>query len=222
IEQLKKKYDQLAAEKGDNSKAALDLAEKINKEVANYNRLGQALERTTVEINTQNSAWTKAGKTLKEYGEDLEKQANRMKTIGTVGFAGITAPMGALGLMAIKSASDVKKAQGSIQAQMGLTKQEAEEATKAATNLWKEGFGEDVGDVTNVISNVRRNIKSLGDASSETVQRVTKDTMTIAESFDQEGNDITKSVNAMQNSFDNLSVDKSMDLITSGFQKGLN
>lgn len=51
---------------------------------------------------------------------------------------------------------------------------------------------------------------------------MTKDTMTIAESFDQEGNDITKSVNAMQNSFDNLSVDKSMDLITSGFQKGLN
>lgn len=109
IEQLKKKYDQLAAEKGENTKAALDLAEKINKEVANYNRLGQALERTTVEINTQNSAWTKAGKTLKEYGEDLEKQANRMKTIGTVGFAGITAPMGALGLMAIKSASDIKK-----------------------------------------------------------------------------------------------------------------
>ncbi|WEV82675.1 hypothetical protein L0P93_05210 [Bacillus velezensis] len=123
--------------------------------------------------------------------------------------------------MAIKSANDVKKAQGTIQAQMGLTKEEAEKLTKAGTNIWKEGFGENVGEATSVISIVRRNIKSLGDASAETVEKVTKDTMTIAESFDQEGNDITKSINAMQNSFKNLSVDQSMDMITSGFQKGL-
>ncbi|MEC5258482.1 phage tail tape measure protein [Bacillus amyloliquefaciens] len=221
IEQMRNKYQQLAREKGENSKVALQLAQQINNEVAAYNYLGRQLERTTLEINTQNSAWTRAGDSLKEYGENLEKQGARMKAIGQVGIAGITAPMAALGAMAIKSAADVKKAQGSIQAQMGLTKQEAEEATKAATNIWKEGFGENVGDVTSVISNVRRNIKSLGDASNETLERVTKDTMTIAESFDQEGNDITKSINAMQNSFDNLSVDQSMDMITSGFQKGL-
>lgn len=221
IEQLRKKYDQLAQEKGDNSKLALDLAQQINNEVSAYNQLGRQLERTTLEINTQNSAWTKAGNSLEDYGKSLDKQGSKLKTIGTVGFAGITAPMAALGVMAIKSANDVKKAQGTIQAQMGLTKEEAEKATKAATNIWKEGFGENVGEVTSVISNVRRNIKSLGDASAETVEKVTKDTMTIAESFDQEGNDITKSINAMQNSFDNLSVDQSMDMITSGFQKGL-
>ncbi|MCY7442877.1 MULTISPECIES: phage tail tape measure protein [Bacillus amyloliquefaciens group] len=221
IEQMRNKYQELAREKGENSKVALQLAQQINNEVAAYNYLGRQLEQTTLEINTQNSAWTKAGNSLKDYSERLEKQGDRLKTLGKVGVAGITAPVAALGVMALKSAGDVKKAQGSIQAQMGLTKEEAEKATKAATNIWKEGFGENVGEVTNVLSNVRRNIKSLGDASNDTIQRVTQSTMTIAEAFDQEGNDITKSINAMQNSFDNLSVDQSMDMITSGFQKGL-
>ncbi|WFF76296.1 hypothetical protein P6282_20910 [Bacillus velezensis] len=141
VEQLKKKYEELTKEKSENSKEALQLARVINNEITHYNQLDRALRSTTLEINTNNSAWTKAGKSLQEYGERIQSTGSKIKTVGTVGFAGITAPVAALGVMAIKSANDVKKAQGTIQAQMGLTKEEAEKLTKAGTNIWKEGFG---------------------------------------------------------------------------------
>ncbi|MFP3663142.1 hypothetical protein SB768_32415, partial [Burkholderia sp. SIMBA_043] len=71
IEQLKKKYEVLAREKGENSKEALQLATVINREVTNHNQLERALRSTTLQINTQNSAWTRAGNSLQEYGERL-------------------------------------------------------------------------------------------------------------------------------------------------------
>ncbi|TFV06875.1 hypothetical protein E4T85_19805, partial [Bacillus stratosphericus] len=130
IEQLKKKYEVLAREKGENSKEALQLATVINREVTNHNQLERALRSTTLQINTQNSAWTRAGNSLQEYGERLQSTGNKMSTIGKIGFAAITAPVSALGVMAVKSAADVEKAQGKIAASLNLTKKEAAEVNK--------------------------------------------------------------------------------------------
>nr|WGD65465.1 hypothetical protein P5652_05425 [Bacillus subtilis] len=116
-------------------------------------------------------------------------------------------------------ALDTQAAQGEIRAQLGLTEKEAQKVASSAKSLWADGFGDSVGDAKNAIVNVKQNVKSLKGATDDTVKEVTKGTMTIAKAFDQDGNDITKSINAMQNSFDGLSTDAAMDMITSGFQK---
>ncbi|WEV82674.1 hypothetical protein L0P93_05205 [Bacillus velezensis] len=77
VEQLKKKYEELTKEKSENSKEALQLARVINNEITHYNQLDRALRSTTLEINTNNSAWTKAGKSLQEYGERIQSTGKK-------------------------------------------------------------------------------------------------------------------------------------------------
>ncbi|MCY8126035.1 phage tail tape measure protein [Bacillus spizizenii] len=222
VKELRSRYDELVRTQGENSAATLRAAAALNNAQARYNTLGRQLEETTADLQYQQSQWKKASAALSDFSDRANKLGDGLSKVGKVASVGLTAPLTAIGATALKSAADLEKATGRIQAALGLTQEEAKAVAKSATDLWKQGFGENTQEAEAAIVNVKQNIKSLKDATDETVKEVTKGTMTISESFDEEGNDITKSINSMQNSFDNLSVDKSMDMITSGFQRGLN
>lgn len=172
--------------------------------------------------------FVKIGLNVKDFQKGLKKAESSMKDVGE-GFqktgeamaTAISLPLAGLGALAVKGAVDVQKSQGTIQAQLGLTKDEAEKLQGVVTNLFNEGLGGDMSEVTNSVSTVIRNLHSLEGASDETVQNVARNTMNLASTFDSDAGEITKTVNAMQESFDGLSVEESFDLITNGFQNGL-
>ncbi|MFK4461627.1 phage tail tape measure protein [Bacillus safensis] len=216
IEQLKKKYEVLAREKGENSKEALQLATVINREVTNHNQLERALRSTTLQINTQNSAWTRAGNSLQEYGERLQSTGNKMSTIGKVGFAAITAPVSALGVMAVKSAADVEKAQGKIAASLNLTKKEAAEVNKVTREMWLSGFGESMEEVNQGVIDTRKNLQNL---KGDQLELATKRANILKEVFEYEIPESTRAAKALMDNY-GVDVGKSFDLITVAAQKG--
>ncbi|MEK5502981.1 phage tail tape measure protein [Bacillus sp. FSL M8-0168] len=216
IEQMRNKYAQLAREKGENSQVALRLAQRINNEIATYNQLGRQLERTTLEINTQNSAWTRAGNSLQEYGERLQTQSQRLQTIGKVGFAGITAPIAAIGGMALKSAADFQKAQGKISSSLNMTKEEAREVANISKDVWVSGFGESLEEANQGVIDVRKNLQGL---KGEELEQATKRAYVLRDTFEFEIPESTRAAKAL---IDNFGVDagKAFDYITVSAQKG--
>lgn len=168
------------------------------------------------------------GLNVRDFQRGLKQAETSLKDVGE-GFSkvgegltkAITVPLLAVGATALSGSDMIQKSQNQIQNQLGMTGKEAEKLQGVVNNLFTSGLGGSMEEVTSAVTNVKQNIHSLNGASDKVVENVTKGTMNIAKSFDQDGNDITKTVNAMQNSFDGLSVDKAMDMITVGFQNGL-
>lgn len=128
----------------------------------------------------------------------------------------ISLPLAAIGGMAMKGASDVQAAQGKIQASLGLTKEEAAALTDTAKDIWKAGFGESLGEVSDAVATVQKNIKGL---NKEDLKTITKNAYTLSEAF---GADITESTAAASVMMKNFGIDatQALDLMTIGFQKG--
>jgi TP901 family phage tail tape measure protein len=160
-------------------------------------------------------------KGLEQAQAKLQNVSERFRTAGESMAKALTVPLLAVGGVALKGAIDVQKSQGLIQAQLGLTADEAKELQGVVTNLYNKGFGEGMDEVTNSVTNVVRNMKSLKGASTDTIQTITADVMNMANVFNQDVNDITKSANNMMEAFGNIDVTETFDLITAGFQNGL-
>lgn len=148
-------------------------------------------------------------KSMKGIGDKLSQTGESMTKA-------VSLPLAAIGGMAMKGASDVQAAQGQIQASLGLTKEEAAALTDTAKDIWKAGFGESLGEVSNAVATVQKNIKGL---NQEDLQTITKNAYTLSEAF---GADITESTAAASVMMKNFGIDanQAMDLITVGFQKG--
>lgn len=158
---------------------------------------------------------------LKTAERNLKDVGEGFKTVGESMAKAVTLPMTALGTVALTGANDVQKSQGMIQAQLGTTGTHAKELQGVVTDLFNKGFGENMGDVEGAVTNVIQNMKSLKGASTENIASVAKDTMLVSEAFNQDGNEVTKAVNSMQQSFKGLDTTHAFDLITAGFQDGL-
>lgn len=109
-------------------------------------------------------------------------------------------------------------ASGKIQGSLGLTAKEAEKLTQVAQDVWADGFGEDVTDVTENLAIVRQ---SLGDMSDVELQNILEKAYIISDVF---GADVPESIRAVKTLMQNFGItsEEAFDLITIGYQNGLN
>ncbi|MDI6686492.1 phage tail tape measure protein, partial [Bacillus subtilis] len=239
VEEYRKSYEKQVQLYGEGSQQAQKYAQRLNTQIQSYHSLEGSLRRAQMQYQRLEQAQSQASESAEgltdsqrkigdasgDAGGKVSKFSSFIKVglVGalTAGVASVGALTAAIGGLGAKMALDTQAAQGEIRAQLGLTEKEAQKVASSAKSLWADGFGDSVGEAKNALVNVKQNVKSLKGATDDTVKEVTKGTLTIAKAFDQDGNDITKSINAMQNSFDGLSTDAAMDMITSGFQKGL-
>lgn len=146
----------------------------------------------------------------------LQRAGDKMKGIGTAMSAAITAPILAAGGMMLKGALDAESAIGKLQAQLGITSQEAADLGNVAKGAWKSGFGQDIEQATESVRQVRLNMGAL---AKEEMQSVTEGAMVISDVFGAEVTDSTKAAGTMIKNF-GISGQDALDLITVGFQKG--
>jgi phage-related minor tail protein len=151
--------------------------------------------------------------TLKKSGESLKQLGSKLTDMTKI--AGATSA----GLMTgfAKTASDMEQSTGKMRAQLGLTSDETEKVTAVAKDMYKNGWGDSMGDITDAIVKVKQNIKGLNDAD---LQKVSQNAMTLAETFDIDVGDSTKATKTLMENF-GISAQQSMDIITSGMQNGL-
>lgn len=155
-------------------------------------------------------------KTLADIGKAAQDAGEKMKGAGEKMSVGITAPIVAAGGIMLKGAIDAENATGKLQAALGLTTDEAADLSAVAEALWVNGFGENIGEATKAIQQVRSN---MGVLAEDELQLVAEGAMTIADVFDQDVNEVTRAAGVAMKNF-GISGQEAMDVLTVGFQRG--
>jgi TP901 family phage tail tape measure protein len=169
----------------------------------------------SIVIDTRlNPAGAESG--IKELTEKLESAGKKTKETGEAMSTYVSAPLTAVGVGALKMAADIQSSQGKLQAQLGLTSEEAKRLGQVAKDVWTDGFGENIDEVSNAVTKVRQN---MGEMDDGTLQTMTEAASTLSQVFDADINDTTKTASSLMKNF-GISGQDAMDLITTGFQQG--
>lgn len=107
---------------------------------------------------------------------------------------------------------------GKLSAQTGATQEELLILESTAQDVFADGYGESLDEVTDALSRVKQNIHGLNEAD---LGAVTSDAMLLANVFDSDVNEIARGVNNTMEAF-GVSADEAFDLFTAGSQRGLN
>lgn len=226
VEQSQQAYNEAVRLFGENSKAAQDMAknldnarideQKLKNEIELANR---SLQSQLTEANQTADGVDNLGDSLVETSQDAKKMGDSMSDVGTKMSVGVTAPILAAGGAMLAIAKQFESATADIQSSLGITKDEAEELKNVAQNVWEDGFGESIDEVSNALIRVKQNMKEVKDNAE--LEKVTRDAMLLAKTFDSDVNEVTRAGNNLMTNF-GISSGKAFDLMAKGAQNGLN
>lgn len=145
---------------------------------------------------------------------EVDDLANSFEGLGGI-VAGIGA--GAVAGQVIGSTNDIKVAMNALQTQTGATDEQIKEMSESMLNLYKDGLGEDLGDVANSMANVKQVLGLTG----EELENTTRNALVLRDTFDM---DVSESMRAVNSLIDNFGVtgEEAYSLIAQGAQNGLN
>ncbi len=223
VKQLKDAYEDSVKTKGKDAKATENLATKLNKAIAEYTRteteieqVNTALRKQEDELKNTGRDWDALSDKANKAGDRIQGAGEKMKGLGQGLTVGVTAPILGLGTGALKVASDFESAQGRIQAQLGISKDEAKKLGDVSKDLWKNGFGENVTEVGDNLAIIKQNLRDLSDVE---LQKVTEKAYTLRDAFNAEINESTRTASVLMKNFE-IDAGTAFDLITTGFQRG--
>lgn len=248
-DEVNKKYDESVKATGKESEASLKLKEeldKLNQQYKNTEKsitskektlhnyavsLSQAqtqvsnleieLKKCSDAIEEQSDKFTNASKKFSEVGSSFEKIGGNLKDLGeNVQKAGalIVASGVALGKMALDAEKDLSTLGG----RLGVTAEEAENLKQVAKNLYNNGFGESLEDCVNDLVLLQQNIKETSNMTDEQKGKLLEQISTVKTLFGVESEEITRTLNNMLKNGVIENIQEGLDLITVGFQNGLN
>lgn len=219
----RKQYEKMVEVHGESSKKAEDAAIKYNNESSALNNLKGYVDNVTKEFKdfeeqqrVTTSAFGKMSDSFEKAGGKFKKIGDGMKTAGTSLTTYLSAPIALVGGIALKAAGDFDTAQGKMQAQLGITAEEAEVLGDVAQELWKNNFGENIGEVTEAVAGVRQ---VMGDLSDKELKEVAEGAFIIRDAFGAEINETTRTASVLIKTF-GIDGTEALDLITTGFQRG--
>ncbi|HCG4535567.1 TPA: phage tail tape measure protein [Salmonella enterica subsp. enterica serovar Typhi str. AG3] len=216
---LREEYRQAAATYGENSAQAQRLSARYNSVIAVINRTQTQLNQLNSEIELQENRWHQLSQRLNETSDDLREFGENAKNTGSQLSVGLTTPIVAAGVAVGMVAAQFEDAQVKIQNSLGVSSEEAEKFADVAQNIWADGFGEDLNTVSDALIKVKQNIKGISDEAE--LEKVTRDAIILAETFDSDVNEVTRAGQNLMQNF-GISSDVAFNLMATGAQKGLN
>lgn len=138
----KAEYEKMVAEHGEGSKQADKAARSYNTQVAALNNLEryvsnarEELENLREEQRISESSWGRFGQQLEETGTRLTKIGDKMKAVGQSLSLYVTAPIVALGAIAVKTGIDFEYAMSKVAAVSGATSEQLGQLEEQARML---------------------------------------------------------------------------------------
>jgi phage-related minor tail protein len=131
--------------------------------------------------------------------------------------AAVALAVGATIASAVGFASEQAQAVNLLQAQLGLTADEAAALGSVAEDVFLNNFGGSITEATEAIGNVRQ---QLGDLPANELQAVTEGAFAISDAFGQELPGVVNAAKSLMTDF-GLTSTEAMDFIAQGFQQGL-
>lgn len=210
-----------------------DLKEKYAKNERAIESSNNELVNAVTKMNNTEKAMLQNKKALQDLNEEIEnakidKLAEKFEDAGekatnigskmSIVSAGIVGAGTALGKMAFDTEQDLSTLGG----RLGLTADEAENLKTIAKNLYNDGFGESLEECVNDVVLLHQNIKETANMTEEQKGKLLEQISTVKTLFGVESEEITKTLNNMMNNGMVDSLEEGLDVITAGFQQGLN
>lgn len=201
LEQAKKVY-------GENSIEVKQLETKLNEAKSTMKSFEKSLD------SAGDSAET-AGNSMDELGKKMDLN-NLLEA--TQLLQGVSDALIQVGQAAMNSALSFGDSQTNLQANLGLTAEEAEKLNGTVEEVFKNGVVGSIEEATQAVTLVKQ---SFGDLDNTQLEKLTNNITTIAK---RTGTDVQENVNAaskLMNAF-GITGEQATDLIATGFQNGLN
>lgn len=154
----------------------------------------------------------------------LQSVGGMLGGMGGLAVAGGALAVGAvvgIGAAALSVSSQFQQAGNMMQAQLGLTADEAEAMGAVVEGVWGNNFGGSIAEVQAAVVTVQQQMNRLGEMTESELQRATESAFALRDAF---GVDVAESTNAANALIENfgLTSDQAFDFITQGMQQGLN
>ena len=137
--------------------------------------------------------------------------------------AGVAASGALIGIggAAVSAATDIDSAMNQLQASTGITAEQTERYRGVLEDIYKNGYGDSFGDISDTLSQIRQQIGPVVDSwDPSALQNFTESAIALRDTF---GYDVTESIRAANTMMDQFGIDgeQAMNLIASGVQNGL-
>lgn len=182
--------------------------------------LRKDLDQTGRSMDELGASGTEAGQDIERAVTGSEKKVRSLKD--TIGEAGVE--LGSLGgavagIGISNSLDDAVVSSGKLQAQLGLSAEEAEQFDDISKRVYGDNFGDTMGEAAQVVGQVQQSLGLTGDELKATTEGV----FSISDAFGHLGADtniILEDVRALTRNFPGLTESRALDLIAAGFQSG--
>lgn len=137
--------------------------------------------------------------------------------------AGIATAGAAAGVALAKGVSDAyaaEQANDKLAASLGLPPDRAEELGRVAGAVYRDAYGESLGEVNDVIARLFKDGLVPEDATDEALQRMTARVLDVSTAFDQDLGAVTRGVSNLLRNGLAPDAEAAFDIVTRGFQQG--
>ncbi|WP_055108953.1 phage tail tape measure protein [Paenibacillus ihumii] len=138
VAKLKQQHEATAAAKGADARETQNLEIKLNKAVAQYNKLHHELNTTTEALNKQTTAWEKASKAVDEAAKKMEAAGRQMNAAGQALTMTLTAPILGVGVASTKASIDFESAFAGVRKTVDATEEEFQRFSQEIRDMSKE------------------------------------------------------------------------------------
>lgn len=132
------------------------------------------------------------------------------------------AAIGALVVEGVKGAMEQETATATLKAQLGEFGPEGERLGRIAGELFRDAYGESIGEVNEAIRSVRVNIAEMATASDAELKTVTKAVLSLAEAFNEDVGQTARAVGKMVKTGLADDATHAANILTRAFQRGAN
>ncbi len=202
-----KNAEQQAQEQFKQGKISQDQYNALKREIIETE---QSLKKLEEQAGKSHTAMDKISEITGKVSEGAGKIGDKMMTV-SAGFAG-------LGVLGVKSASDLNKALNDLQSSTGMTEQEMEAYRSVMENIYNKNYGESFEDVSDAISQVVTQIGKMDSGAG--LQNLTENALVLRDVFGYDVSESVRAANTLMQQF-GIDGDQAFNLIAQGAQNGL-
>lgn len=157
-----------------------------------------------------------------QFNENITNSAkNGLKIVGAAAATGAIAIGAALGKGVMEN-MNLEAGNAKLAAQLGATAEEAGRYGKIAGELYRDNYGESIGDLNDIIKSVVQNIGpsiQLDDASLQAISATLAD---FGVAFEADAGEMSRAIGSMLKTGMASTAEEALDILTTGFQNGTN
>ncbi|MCI9576625.1 MAG: phage tail tape measure protein [Clostridiales bacterium] len=226
--ELLRQKQQLLAKAIDETKTKLDVLKNAEQQAQEQFKQGKISEQQYDALKREIIATEQSLKNLQEQAAKSNGALSKVsdvtgkvsETAGKVGdkMIKVTAGFTGLGVVGVKSASDINKALNDLQTATGLTADEMDSYRDIMENIYKKNYGESFEDVSDAIAEVVTQVGKMD--GGEGLQRLTEDALVLRDAFGYDVSESVRAANTLMNQF-GISGEEAFNLLAQGAQNGL-